>query len=294
LGVRLRCADPILLGAHVSSAGGVHLAPARGRAIGATVIQVFTKTPGQWREPTLTREVIRGFRAAMAQHRLHAAVSHDSYLINLASPDPALRRRSIGCVVRELRRGEALGLAYVVSHPGNFGDDREAGLARNADALAECLGRAPGNVRVALETTAGAGTALGSTFDELADLVERVPPRLRPRVAVCADTCHLYAAGYDLVHDFDGVWRAFDRTLGFRRLAVLHLNDSVFGLGSRRDRHALIGEGALGAAPFRRIMRDARFDGVIKVIETPKGDDAVRTDRRMLRRLRGYRGGGSC
>jgi deoxyribonuclease-4 len=274
----------------VSAAGGVHLAPARGRAIGAAAIQIFTKTPGQWREPPLTRDVIRRFRGAVAAHRLHAAVSHDSYLINLASPDPALRRRSIRCFVRELRRADALGLAYVVSHPGNFGDDRAAGLARNADALAECLGRAPGNVRVAVETTAGAGTALGSTFDELADLIERVPPRLRPRVAVCADTCHLFAAGYDLVHDFDGVWRAFDRTVGSRRLAVLHLNDSLFGLASRRDRHALIGEGAIGAAPFRRIMRDARFESVIKVIETPKGDDAVRSDRRMLRRLRGYRG----
>ena len=280
---------PLLLGAHVSAAGGVHLAPARGRAIGARVIQLFTKTPGQWREPVLPQDVARRFRAAMAEHGLVAAVSHDSYLINLASPDATLRRRSIRCFTRELRRAEALGLAYVVSHPGNFGDDRAAGIARNAGALAECLDRAPGAVRVALETTAGAGTALGSTFAELADVIERLPPRLRRRMAVCADTCHLYAAGYDLVGDFDAVWRAFDRALGVRRLAVLHLNDSVGGLGSRRDRHALIGEGALGPAPFRRIMRDQRFEGVIKLIETPKGDDGVRTDRRMLRRLRSYR-----
>lgn len=279
----------LLLGAHVSAAGGVDLAPVRGHAIGASVIQLFTKTPGQWREPTLAPDIASRFQAGMAEYGLRAAVSHDSYLINLASPDAALRRRSIWAFVRELRRAQALGLEYVVSHPGNYGDDRAAGLARNADALAECLERVPGATRVALETTAGAGTALGSTFEELAALMERIPEHLQRRVAVCADTCHLYAAGYDLVGDFDGVWRAFDTALGLDRLAVLHLNDSMFGLGSRRDRHALIGEGALGPEPFRRIMRGARFAHVIKVIETPKGDDVGRTDRRMLHRLRGYR-----
>lgn len=280
--------SPLLLGAHVSAAGGVDCAPARGRAVGATVIQLFTKTPGQWREPALSPSRARWFRTALAEAGLAAAVSHDSYLINLASPSVRLRRRSVACFLRELRRAEALGLAYVVSHPGNFGDDRAAGIARNADALAECLERVDGTVSVALETTAGAGTALGATFEELAELIERLPRRQRGRAAVCADTCHLYAAGYDLVGDFDGVWRAFDQTLGLSRLAVLHLNDSVFGLRSRRDRHALIGEGALGPEPFRRIMRDARFADVIKLIETPKGNDAVRTDRQMLRRLRSY------
>lgn len=279
----------MLLGAHVSARGGVNLAPERGRAIGATVIQMFTKTPGQWREPSLPAAVVRQFRAAMAEHALAAAVSHDSYLINLASPDARLRRRSLRCFIGELRRAEALGLDSVVSHPGNFLDDRRDGLARNAAAYTAALRRVPGRVRVAIETTAGAGTSLGAAFEELADLIERIPAPLSRRVAVCADTCHLYAAGYDLVNDFDGVWRAFDRTIGLRRLRVLHLNDSLGTLGSRLDRHALIGEGELGPEPFRRLMRDARFARVIKVIETPKGDDPVATDRRMLRRLRRYR-----
>ena len=129
---------------------------------------------------------------------------------------------------------------------------------------------------------------MGSRFEELAALVDAMPPAAARRIAFCADTCHLFAAGYDLVGDYDGVWDAFDRLLGLGRLVCLHLNDSVGGLGSRRDRHALIGEGALGPGPFRRIMTDPRHAGVIKILETPKGEDLVTNDRRMLRRLRAY------
>lgn len=283
---RLRAPD--FLGAHVSSQGGVARAPERGRAIGANAIQLFTKTPSQWREPEMSAETARDFERALVRHGIAAAVSHDSYLINLASPDPVLRARSRASFVAELARAERLGLAYVVSHPGNFLDDRACGLARNARAYAECLTAVPGRVRVAIETTAGSGTALGSTFEELAELVDRMPARARSRIAFCADTCHLLAAGYDLVGDFDGVWRAFDRVLGMDRLAAIHLNDSKGALGSRRDRHALIGEGELGPTPFRRIMAEDRFRSVIKLIETPKGEDGVTNDRRMLRRLRAY------
>lgn len=279
---------PDRLGAHISTQGGVTLAPGRGRAVGATAIQVFTKTPNQWREREVDAKTAREFERACSRHGIGVAVSHDSYLINLASPDKSLRARSQASFVAELRRAERLGLAYVVSHPGNFIDDRERGLARNAAAYAECLAAAPGLVKVAIETTAGSGTALGSSFEELADLVDRMPARARRRVDFCADTCHLLAAGYDLVGDFEGVWRSFDRALGLDRLAVLHLNDSKGALASRLDRHALIGDGELGRTPFRNIMVDPRFRGAIKVIETPKGDDEVTNDRRMLRRLRAY------
>lgn len=278
----------LLLGAHVSARGGVATAPARGRAIGATAIQIFTKTPNQWREPTLDGPAAREFRAGLEEHGIHSVVSHDSYLINLASPDPTLRRRSEAAFVAELRRCEALGIPYVVSHPGNFLDERAAGLRRNADAYAACLAAVPGKVGVAIETTAGSGTALGSTFEELRDLAELMPRTARERVAFCADTCHLWAAGYDLVGDYDGVIAEFDRVLGLERLACLHLNDSRGVRGSRLDRHALIGEGTLGKEPFRRIMTDPRLAHVAKVIETPKGDDMVTNDRRMLRRLRAY------
>ncbi len=263
-------------------------APERGRAIGATAIQVFTKSPNQWREPALAVSAAPAFRAALAAHGIRAVASHDSYLINLASPDPAMRTRSKASFLAELARCEALGIRFLVSHPGNFLDDRERGLERNAAAYGECLARVSGRVTVLLETTAGSGTALGSTFEELAALLAAMPRRARTRIGFCADTCHLFAAGYDLVRDYDGVWDAFERVLGLRSLHCLHLNDSVGALGSGRDRHALIGEGALGPGPFRRIMTDPRFRGVMKILETPKGEDALSNDRRMLRRLRAY------
>jgi deoxyribonuclease-4 len=214
--------------------------------------------------------------------------AHDSYLINLASPDPTLRRRSIESFVAELERCKALGLTYLVSHPGNYIDDRVRGLARNAEAIAEALERVPGRTVLCLETTAGSGTALGSTFEELATLIAGIPARLRRRVGVCADTCHLFAAGYDLVADYAAVWDRFDDTLGLARLRMMHLNDSKTPLGSRRDRHELIGEGTLGEQAFRLIMTDDRLAAIPKVIETPKGTDPAGNDRRMLERLRGY------
>jgi deoxyribonuclease-4 len=215
-------------------------------------------------------------------------VSHDSYLINLASPDPVLRARSLDSFTRELERCELLGIPGVVSHPGNYIDDRDAGLRRNAAAIVEALTRVPGRVRIYLETTAGTGTALGATFEELAQLRDLVPGSLRDRIAFCADTCHLYAAGHDLVRAFDEVWARWDSILGADALACLHLNDSRTPFGSRRDRHELIGKGSLGASPFRRIMQDPRFQAVPKILETPKGDDMVTNDRQALRTLRRY------
>lgn len=283
-----RSATPERLGAHVSIQGGVDTAPARGLAIGATAIQVFTKTPNQWREPTLGAGICAAFRRAVEKSGLRAVISHDSYLINLASPDPRLSARSVAAFTAELRRCRALGIRHVVSHPGNYIDDRDLGLRRNAAAYARCLRAAPRGPMVLLETTAGTGTALGSTFEELARLRALIPPALRRRIGFCADTCHLYSAGYDLVGDFDTVWARWDRVLGRGSLRALHLNDSKTPFGSRRDRHELIGEGSLGPEPFRRLMTDPRFARVIKILETPKGDHPTAMDRKMLRRLRGY------
>lgn len=277
-----------LLGAHVSTQGGVALAPARGAAIGASAIQVFTKTPQQWREPTLTDRETAAFRAAFGASGMRAVVSHESYLSNLASPDDELRRRSVRALTCELERCRALGIPWVVTHPGNYIDDREAGLARNARGYADCLAAVPGDVGLLIEGMAGAGTALGSTFEELRALRDDVPSALRERVAFCLDVAHLHAAGYDVVGALEGVWERFDREIGLVRLKCLHLNDSKAGSGSRLDRHEWIGEGMVGPGPFRDIMRDARFSRVIKIIETPKGDDPLRHDRRMLRRLRAY------
>jgi len=276
-----------LLGAHVSTQGGLHLAPARGAAIGATAIQIFTSSPNQWRQRAVTTADARAFRTALTASPIRAVVAHDSYLINLASPDAALWRRSLRAFVAELRRCRALGIPFVVSHPGNYRSDRAAGLARNARGYARALAMVP-EVQVLLEGTAGAGTALGGSFAELAALRAAIPAAVRDRVGVCLDTAHLHAAGYHLRDGWDAVWDAFDRTVGFAQLWCLHLNDSAVPRGSRLDRHEWIGDGRLGAEPFRRLMREARFANVIKIIETPKRDDPVRHDRRMLRRLRGF------
>jgi len=276
------------LGAHVSVRGGLYHAPDRASAIGATVIQVFTKNPNRWRDPPLSESAVLEFREAVERSTLQGVVAHDSYLINLASPDATLRARSIEGFAAELERCHRLGIPSLVSHPGNYIDDSEAGLARNAEACMTALRAAPGHTMVLLETTAGSGTALGARFEELAEFRRRIPRPWRERIGFCADTCHLFAAGYDLVGGYDEVWEAFDRLIGLRHLRCLHLNDSQTPFGSRRDRHALIAEGTLGPEPFRRVMTDPRFVQVMKILETPKGPDEVTTDRRMLRRLRAY------
>lgn len=281
-----------LLGAHVSTAGGVETAPARAQSIGATALQLFTKTPNQWREPVVTPAQAEAFQAEMQRTGIRMAVSHDSYLINLASPDDVILNRSLSSFTGELRRCTILGIPYIVSHPGNYMDDRDAGLRRNAANYARCLDEVPGNVIVLLETTAGTGTALGRTFEELAELRALMPEAHRARIGICADTCHLYSAGYDLVNEFDEVWQSFDRHLGMASLKCLHLNDSKTPYASHKDRHEVIGEGSLGESPFRRIMTDPRFSGVIKLIETPKGDDEVTQDRLTLERLRAYAAAG--
>ena len=275
-----------LLGAHVSTNGGVVTAFPRAAAIGANVIQIFTKQASQWREPAISDEDRVEFRRQREMSEVVFTCSHDSYLINLASPDPMLWTRSLVSFTSELRRCEALGLDALVSHPGNYIDDRDEGLCRNAAAIGIALGVVPGRTRLLMELTAGTGTALGRSFEELAMLLSLIPSAVRSRVGVCVDTCHLFAAGYDIVNDWDGVWKQFDDVIGFSLLGMLHLNDSKTELGARRDRHELIGEGFIGTGAFQRVMSDPRMATVPKVIETPKLDDAVRTDRRMLRRLR--------
>lgn len=279
---------PLLLGAHVSAAGGSGNAPPRAKAIGASAMQMFTKMANRWAERACGDDECGTFRAAVVDAEVSVTAAHDSYLINLASPELLLRKRSLESFVAELRRCEALGLDYLVSHPGNYMDQRESGLGRNADAITAALEEVPGTTIVCLETTAGSGTALGATFDELALLIDGVAPSQRGRVGVCVDSCHIFSAGYDLVNDYDGVWARFDDVVGRDRLKVIHLNDSKTPFASKRDRHELIAEGSLGEAPFRRIMTDARLAGVPKLIETPKLDDATATDGRMLARLRSY------
>ena len=165
-------------------------------------------------------------------------------------------------------------------------------MIRNASAYSQCLKNVPGEVMVLIETTAGTGTSLGSAFEELAELRQGIDAEVRHRIGFCADTCHMYSAGYDLVNDYEGVWQRWERIVGLEHLFCLHLNDSKSPFASHRDRHELIAEGSLGPEPFRRIMRDPRFRGIPKILETPKGTlDEVSNDRKMLRRLRKYASG---
>jgi deoxyribonuclease IV len=278
------------LGAHVSTAGGVVRAPGRAAELDAVVLQLFTKQPSRWAEPVCDDALTTAFREACGASGIHTLVCHDSYLINLATPDATLHARSLASFTAELRRCEALGIHAIVTHPGNATDgDVDSGLARNADAIAGALEEHGGSVRVLLETTAGAGRVLGATFEQIAALLHRIPAPVRERVGVCLDTCHVWAAGYDLRGAYDDVLARFDDVIGLQRLRLLHLNDSVGNLGSRRDRHAAIGHGTLGDEPFRRIMTDERLRAVPKVIETPKGEDHTAADRANLGRLRAMR-----
>ncbi len=278
------------LGAHVSVAGGVQNAPGRAADIYSLNLQLFTKQPNRWAEPELADETVAAFTRERSERHLRVAGSHDSYLINLASPRPDLWERSLASFTAELSRCEALGLDFLVTHPGNATDgDTESGIARNAEGVTRALEAVEGSTRVLLEITAGSGTSIGGSMEGLRDILEQIPEDQRHRVGVCFDTCHAYSAGYDLVEDYDGVWQEFEDLLGLDRLGLFHLNDSQHPFGSRKDRHEHIGAGSLGEGPFRQIMNDPRFTSIPKVLETPKGDDMVTLDRENLARLRGYR-----
>jgi len=282
------------LGAHISSAGGVELAPGRAQDIGAATLQLFTKQANRWAEPEVDPGRARAWAEARAQVGLATAGAHDSYLINLASADPVLWARSLDSFKAELTRCARLELDFLVTHPGNATDgNRERGIEANARGIAESLEAVSGPTRVLLEITAGAGTTVGGSFEDLRAILDLIPAGLHHRLGICFDTCHAFSAGYDLVGDFDGVWAAFDDILGLDRLGLFHLNDSKHPMGSRKDRHEQIGAGTLGEQPFRRIMTDARFASVPKVLETPKGDDMVTLDRENLARLRSYRAAGA-
>lgn len=277
------------LGAHVSVAGGTPNAPARAAALDARVMQIFTKQPNRWAERPVDADEAAAFRAVREEHGIRLVASHDSYLINLATPDPALLEKSLASFIAEVRRCETLGIELIVSHPGNATDgDPDRGLEQNADAITRALDAVPGSARVLLEGTAGAGTALGATFDELAELLDRVGSHHPDRVGICLDTCHLWAAGYDL-RQLDDVLSELDHTVGLEHLRFMHLNDSVAPFDSRRDRHADIGQGTIGEDGFAPVMRHPALRDVPKVIETPKGDDPVAADRANLALLRSMR-----
>ena len=262
------------LGAHLSIAGGLPRAVDRAEASGCQALQIFTKSAGQWRARELPPEEIALFRRRIRQTKIRPVVAHNSYLINLAATDRALRVRSIEALGDELDRAEALALDGLVMHPGSYTSGTEAGgLMLIADGLASVLAARPnGRTRVLLEHTAGQGTNLGHRFEHLAEIIDRLGGS--PRLGVCLDTCHLLAAGYDICsrEGYDETFRQFGRIVGLARLKAFHLNDSKKPCASRVDRHEHIGQGCLGLEPFRWILNDRRFARLPMLLETPKLD----------------------
>lgn len=278
----------VRLGAHMSIAGGLELAPLRGRQVGCETIQLFTKSNRQWRAKRLTDREVEAFQANLAATGIGPVVAHDCYLVNLAAPRRAVRERSVGAFRIELERAERLGIPYLVTHPGSHGGAGEAeGIRRVAEALNVLHAALPSfRVQVLLETTAGQGTSLGYRFEQLAEILART--ERADRVGICLDTCHVFAAGYDLrtPDGYRKTLKDLDACLGLPRLKAIHLNDSKGALGSRVDRHEHVGKGRLGLEAFRRLLNDPALRGIPMILETPKDDDFVKADRRNLTRLR--------
>ena len=276
------------LGAHMSIAGGLHNAPERGVKAGCGVIQIFTQNSNQWRGKAISDGDVELFKERWATAGLHEIVSHDIYLINLGAAPGEVRDKSLAGFQEEMVRCARLGIDKIVMHPGSHnGDGEEVGLKRVIEAFDLLIADTPAYTgKILLETTAGQGTNLGYSFEHLRTII--AGSAFPDRFAVCFDTCHTFAAGYDFTTGtgYAEVFAEFDRVLGLERLQCFHVNDSVKGLSCRVDRHEHIGRGAMGLEPFRLLVNDPRFASVPKILETPKGDDD-KFDRMNLATLRG-------
>jgi len=278
-----------ILGAHESIAGGYHKAVEKAGQCGCDCVQLFTKNNNQWHAKDITRDQARRFREVLAERKIVHPVAHDSYLINLASPDRTLWRKSVDALVAELLRAETLGIPHVITHPGAFTAGSEAsGLRQIVRALDE-IHRQTRRVEATclLETTAGQGTSIGWRFEQLAAILDGV--RDPGRLGVCFDTCHVFAAGYPMgtQKQYKATMKQFDATVGLRQIKAFHLNDSKRELGSRVDRHAHIGRGEMGLEPFRHLLADRRFRKTPMYLETPKGrQDGIDMDVINLNTLR--------
>jgi deoxyribonuclease-4 len=277
-----------LLGAHMSIAGGIHNAFADAERAGCRALQIFLKNSNQWKGRELTEEDRALYREAESRSGIAPVVAHSSYLINLASPDAVLYERSLHAFIDELERARFLGVSHVILHPGaHMGSGEASGIARVASALNHALESVPPPVGVLLENTAGQGTCLGHRFEHLAAIMERI--RDSKRIGVCLDTCHTFAAGYDIRtrKGYRAMMREFQRLVGIEHIRVIHTNDCKKDLGCRVDRHAHIGRGFIGLECFRCLVNDRRFIRVPKILETPKGKDLAEDKMNLatLRRL---------
>ncbi len=274
-------ADSLYLGAHFSIAGTYTRAIEEAAGLKCNSLQMFTKNQMQWRAKPITADEAAAFKQMRKAQDIRFAFAHSSYLINLCSQDPALYAKSLESLAHEFDRAEMLGLEYLVLHPGSPGEAGEkCGLDTMKKALRE-LGKRE-HCRILLETSAGQGNCVGWKFEHLAELLGA-----SPRLGVCMDTCHVFAAGYDLSTEkgYESVLEQFDRTVGLSRLLAVHVNDSKTGLNSRVDRHENIGKGKIGKTAFRCLMTDDRLAGVPKVLETPKEKNMDAVNLKLLRQL---------
>jgi deoxyribonuclease-4 len=276
----------LLIGAHMSISGGVFNSLTWGRECGCATIQIFTKSNNQWRAKELSELEVKQFEQNQKETGIAPVVAHNSYLINLGSPDKILYEKSKEAMLIELQRAEKLSLPYLVMHPGShIGDGEDRGLKRIASAINWLIEKTKDfKVMLLLETTAGQGSNLGYKFEQLAEIIDLTENK--KRIGVCYDTCHTFTAGYELrkKEGYEKTFKDFDKIIGLKNLKVIHLNDSKKELGSKIDRHEHIGKGFIGLEGFKLIMNDKKWENVPKILETPK-DEGLESDKKNLKAL---------
>ena len=286
--------DTLLIGAHMSTSGGLHNAIQHGINTGCTTIQIFTKNNNRWEQRPTTDEEAEKFLDAQEASGITPVISHTAYLINLATPNQDFHDKSIKALIDEVQRAEQVRIPDVVLHPGSPVDGTpEYGMKKIIESLNICIDKNPNeNARISLELTAGQGSHLGYTFEQIAQMIAGFENKAR--ISVCLDTCNIFAAGYDIrtESEYEKTMKAFAKIIGMKYLKVLHLNDSMKDLGSRVDRHTHLGEGKIGADAFKFIMQDSRLAKIPKLLETPK-DDEYEDDKRNLALLRKFAGSAS-
>ncbi|MBU1007920.1 deoxyribonuclease IV [Candidatus Dependentiae bacterium] len=261
---------PPLIGAHISIAGGFCKAIERAQALGATTMQIFTKSSRSWFEKPISDDEVKAFKKALKQSKLKKIMAHSSYLINIASTNPETEKNSATALKHELKRCEQLGIPYLVMHPGShLGAGEQEGIKKICKNLDKILAQASGTTKILLETMAGQGTNLGHTFEQIKSIIANCAHK--KLLGVCLDTCHIFAAGYDIRTEeaYKKTIKQFAQIIGIRKLQALHLNDSKTGLDSHKDRHESLGEGHIPRTTFKYIMQDKRFAKIPKILETP-------------------------
>ena len=278
--------DNMIIGGHMSISGGFREAPERANKIGLNSMQVFTKNQRQWIAKPLDMDDVNEYKENMKKFGIRITVAHASYLVNLAAPADENFKKSVDSMVHELERCDALDIPYLIFHPGaHLGKGESFGLKKIVQGLDEIISRFNGKAKLTIETTAGQGSNLGYKFEQIQYMIENVSDK--DKVRVCMDTCHIFAAGYELRsrNGYEKTMEEFENTIGFKNLVAVHLNDSEKALGSRVDRHAQIGFGYIGKQGMKNILFDKRFQEIPLILETPGGEELYPQDLRIINEI---------